>query len=391
MSNTLITFIATLAIGQVGPSATPAAPKIPGPVGNQPSIRTRLVMDKPVILEGRALWGEFTITNLTPAPVELTAPGADAAATDTPGMGLPLGHVFSGENSTALSIEDSHGLIFGDSVTLTPPEGVPPLTLAPHGSVGVRLELTQYYDALSRSGTYQLRWRPYGGTVSSEKTSVTILPEQQAMMVTDLGKLTIRFYYDEAPRHVQNFLELVRKGFYDNLTFHKLIPGGIVQGGDPLGTGHGIRKDGKRLKAEFSHIPFRRGTIGMARLERDPDSASCQFYICLGRQPSLDGRQTAFAYLVGEESFETLKQIESIPTGPGNRPVRDIYIRAISLENVPARERVSKQSASSEDSPETASRTITGPDGQRLLPPTAVRSRLLSPRAMTRPAEEARQ
>jgi peptidyl-prolyl cis-trans isomerase B (cyclophilin B) len=179
--------------------------------------------------------------------------------------------------------------------------------------------------------------------------TLTVLSKQRAKIVTDFGTITLDFYYDEAPNHVRNFVELARQGFYDSLTFHRIIPGGIIQGGDPKGDGRGIRPDGKTLKAEFSKIPFDLGTVGMARSPHNPDSASCQFFICLGRQHSFDGTQTAFAKVVGDESFETLKKIAATPTGPKDRPLQPVYIRTVSLENIPDRPRDSSSPGAAGD------------------------------------------
>jgi cyclophilin family peptidyl-prolyl cis-trans isomerase len=199
--------------------------------------------------------------------------------------------------------------------------------------------VTQYYRLLHQAGDYKLVWKPYNGAIESNPLTISIIGEQQAVIKTNYGNMTVRFYYDEAPEHVKNFIELVEKRFYNNLSFHRIIPGAIVQGGCPRGDGYGVRPDGKRLQAEFNDIPFKKGTVGMARSPKDPDSASCQFFICLSRQPSFDGEQTAFGYLVGEKSFEVLDKIANIDTtgSPKFRPLKDeaVYINTISLENVP--------------------------------------------------------
>ena len=217
-------------------------------------------------------------------------------------MGLPLAHVFSGVGFSAVSIENVYGDRRDRQVAQRPRGPAPQVSLAPHGSVGTRVELTRYYDSLRRPGKYTLIWRPYHGTVhESAPLSIHILPERQAVILTEFGNITLRFHYDEAPNHVANFIGLVQDKFYDGLKFNRVIPGGLIQGGDPRGDRKGVRPDGKRLKAEFSDIPFELGTVGMARSKDDPDSASCQFYICLSRQPAFDGNQTAFAYVVGDD------------------------------------------------------------------------------------------
>lgn len=299
-------------------------------------VRAALHAERDIIQAGQPVWVEFTLTNLSAEPVRLQIPGAEAVEEATPAeQGLPAAHVFSGVRFTGVSIKDAHGDDFDAHVTLRPHGLVPVVRLAAHGSVGLRLELTQFYESLKRPGKYTVSWRPYGAALESAPLSLQILSERQAVIHTDLGLMTMRFYYEQAPQAVQNFIELAEKRFYNNLSFHKVIAGGFIQGGDPRGDGHGIRADGKRLKAEFSTLPFEMGTVGMARLPSDPDSASCQFFICLSRQPLFDGEQTAFGYLVGDSSFETLNKIAAVPTDARYRPSRKIAIRAITLENVP--------------------------------------------------------
>jgi len=289
------------------------------------------------VLVGHKVWVRFSVTNLTGQLITLRVPETEIAPPSAQTMGLPLAHVFSGSHFTALAIIDKHGELSEQQVSIPPQAPAPEVQLAPYASVGVSVELTQYYNALRRPGVYMLTWHPYDGQVTSEPLKLTVLAEQEALILTDFGKMRMRFFYDQAPQHVANFVELINMKFYDGLTFNRIIAGGLIQGGDPRGDRRGVRPDGKRLKAEFSQIPFDAGTVGMARSMRDPDSASCQFFITLARQPSFDGLQTAFAHLEGEESYETLRKIAAVQTDPEDRPVRPVYIRAISLENVPSK------------------------------------------------------
>lgn len=122
------------------------------------------------------------------------------------------------------------------------------------------------------------------------------LGNYQVLLQTNRGNILLKFWPEVAPNHVRNFLDLSATGFYDGVIFHRVIPGFMIQGGDPTGTGTG---DGPRkLKAEFSkdvhHTP---GVLSMAR-SGSPDSASCQFFIMHAAYPSLDGQYTAFGELV---------------------------------------------------------------------------------------------
>jgi len=107
----------------------------------------------------------------------------------------------------------------------------------------------------------------------------------------DGGSVMIRLLPDDAPDTVANFKTLVEAGFYDGLTFHRVIPGFMAQAGDPRGDGTG--GPGYRIKAEFNRNRHERGTVAMARTA-DPDSAGSQFYICFAPQPHLDGRYAVF-------------------------------------------------------------------------------------------------
>lgn len=306
-------------------------------------IRASLHAERPLIQAGQPVWIDFRLSNLTANRLTLRVPEVSIEDGDVSEMGLPLEHVFSGRGFSALNVQDDYGERHDSQVSLKPKGEVPAIRLAPYGSVGLRVDLTRYYESLQRPGKYKLIWRPYNGNIASEPLTLTVLAERQAVITTDYGKMTIRFYYDAAPNHVQNFIELVEQRFYDNLTFNRIIPGGLIQGGDPLGNRRGVRPDGKRLKAEFNSVPFEYGTVGMARSPQDPDSGSCQFFICLSRQPSLDGQYTAFGYVHGDQSFETLRRIAAVPTynknGLEDFPRKPVYIRVISLENVPVRER----------------------------------------------------
>ena len=105
------------------------------------------------------------------------------------------------------------------------------------------------------------------------------------------GEIRLELYPEDAPKTVESFVTLSKKGFYDGLTFHRVVPGFVAQGGDPKGDGTG--GPGYHLKAEFNARKHLRGTLAMAR-SQDPDSAGSQFYICLGPQSSLDGKYTVF-------------------------------------------------------------------------------------------------
>ena len=128
-------------------------------------------------------------------------------------------------------------------------------------------------------------------------------------------------YPEIAPKTVANFEKLVREGFYDGLIFHRVIPGFMIQGGDPLGNGMGGAKE--RIVGEFrangykNDLRHTRGVLSMARA-MDPNSASSQFFIMHADAPHLDGAYAAFGRIV--EGIETVDEIASIPTDRADRP-----------------------------------------------------------------------
>jgi cyclophilin family peptidyl-prolyl cis-trans isomerase len=126
----------------------------------------------------------------------------------------------------------------------------------------------------------------------------------RARIATKRGEIVFSFYPGDAPATVASFVKLARAGFYDGLTFHRVEPGFVIQGGCPLGTGTGDA--GYKLKAEFNAHPHVQGTVAMARAQ-DPNSAGSQFYICLGDARFLDKQYTVFGQVT--EGIDVVKQI----------------------------------------------------------------------------------
>lgn len=118
------------------------------------------------------------------------------------------------------------------------------------------------------------------------------------------GNIVFKMYPKHAPNTVKRIVELVQDGFYDGLTFHRVVPNFVIQGGDPLGNGTG--GTGKKLKAEFSDLQHIKGTVAMAR-SQSPDSADSQFYIALSTLPHLDQKYTIFGQVI--EGLDILTKI----------------------------------------------------------------------------------
>jgi peptidyl-prolyl cis-trans isomerase B (cyclophilin B) len=130
--------------------------------------------------------------------------------------------------------------------------------------------------------------------------------KQRAVITLERGgEIGIEFFPEVAPKTVENFVTLAKRGFYDGLTFHRVVADFVVQGGCPKGNGTG--DPGYKIQAEFSQKKHVRGTVAMAR-SQDPDSAGCQFYITYGPTPHLDGSYTVFGQVVsGIEHVDTIK------------------------------------------------------------------------------------
>lgn len=158
-----------------------------------------------------------------------------------------------------------------------------------------------------------------------------------AVIKTTEGEIVVEFWPDVAPKTVENFRTLAKKGFYDGTCFHRVIKGFMIQGGDPLTknpneeASWGTGGPGHQVKAEFNDRHHDRGVLSMAR-SQDPDSAGSQFFICHGDPRFLDRQYTAFGKLI--KGDDVLEKIATTPTRPQDRPVKRVGIESIKF--VPA-------------------------------------------------------
>ena len=153
--------------------------------------------------------------------------------------------------------------------------------------------------------------------------------EEIAVIETKFGKIEVQFFEDKAPGHVKNFKDLANKGFYDGTVFHRVIPGFMIQGGDPNTKGddrstHGIGGPGYSIKAEFNDIPHKRGVLSMAR-SQDPDSAGSQFFVVLKDSGFLDGQYTAFGKVLS--GMTVADQIVNVPRDRKDNPNEKIKMK----------------------------------------------------------------
>jgi len=145
-------------------------------------------------------------------------------------------------------------------------------------------------------------------------------PQNTVYMDVPKGRVVIALRPDLAPKTVAHFKDLVRRGFYDGLTFHRVIAGFMAQTGDPRGDGTG--GSGQTVPAEFSQGHFVRGTLGLARAQ-DPDSGDSQFFICFAPAPFLDGKYTIFGQVVsGMEAVDAIKKGDPNRNGAVTDPDR---------------------------------------------------------------------
>ncbi len=145
-------------------------------------------------------------------------------------------------------------------------------------------------------------------------------PENTVYLDTKDGRVTIRLRPDLAPKHVAQIKALTKRGFYDGIVFHRVIPGFMAQTGDPTGTGSGGSGKGN-VMAEFNKKPFQRGTVGAART-MNPNSADSQFFICLDPAPHLNGQYTVWGQVI-----EGMEAVDGIAPGePPANPTKMVKV-----------------------------------------------------------------
>ena len=187
-------------------------------------------------------------------------------------------------------------------------------------AIGIILSLA----AFAQQGVAQLK------DITTSKEEIKKMSETKAVIETKFGNITLKFYADVAPGHVKNFLDLAKQGVYDNTVFHRVIPGFMIQGGDPTSKdpakrrAYGTGGPGYSIKAEFNAKPHKRGVLSMAR-SQSPDSAGSQFFICVKDSNFLDRQYTAFGEV--ESGIEVVDKIVSQPRDANDNPNDRIEIK----------------------------------------------------------------
>ena len=159
--------------------------------------------------------------------------------------------------------------------------------------------------------------------------TAVVSAQEIAVIETKFGKIEVQFFEDKAPGHVKNFKDLAKKGFYDGTIFHRVIPGFMIQGGDPNTksddrSNHGMGGPGYSIKAEFNDTPHKRGILSMAR-SQDPNSAGSQFYIVVKDSAFLDGQYTAFGKVLS--GMTVADQIVNAPRDRRDNPNERIEMK----------------------------------------------------------------
>ena len=171
----------------------------------------------------------------------------------------------------------------------------------------------------------------HGESISKKysQEEVKKMSETRAAIETKFGNVEISFFPEIAPNHVSNFIELSKKGFYDGTTFHRVIPGFMIQGGDPNSknpdrSSHGMGGPGYTIKAEFNNRPHKRGTLSMAR-SSNPDSAGSQFFICVADSSFLDKQYTVFGEVIS--GMEVVDKIVNQPRDRKDNPTERVEMK----------------------------------------------------------------
>jgi cyclophilin family peptidyl-prolyl cis-trans isomerase len=176
---------------------------------------------------------------------------------------------------------------------------------------------------------------------TEEKKTMADYQNKVAEIHTSAGEIDIRFFPDVAPNHVKNFIDLAQKGFYNGTKFHRVIPGFMVQGGDPNTKSSdtstwGMGGSGTRVNAEFSEIPHKRGIVSMAR-SNDPNSASSQFFIVVKDSSFLDRQYTVFGQVT--KGMDVADKIVGAPRNSSDRPDKPVAIEKIVIRDAKADEK----------------------------------------------------
>ena len=296
-------------------------------------LRAEISVDKPLYTPGEPIRLRCTLFNPTDKPIDVPI----RSTRDTADITLPPELVFGTHDQPALLVALEPESLAPIQPRLATPtdQAEHTLRLGPHTSIGTEIDLRKLDRRLRYTGTFHLEWQPFGTRIPAATAQFQVQSRKQAILVTDYGKITFTLMYDQAPTNVENLLDLIGRHFYDGTSFHRIVPGFLIQGGSPDGSPDGIRPDGKTVPAELHDTPIDIGTMAMALRGGDLNSASCQFFIALARLPELDGKYTVVGQASDPESLRTLQKIAELPTDDNYHPTRPVVIRFFTLIDAP--------------------------------------------------------
>jgi len=182
---------------------------------------------------------------------------------------------------------------------------------------------------------------------NSCKKELTPVEREIAIIETDHGNITIDFFENIAPANVAVIKTLISEKFYDGLYFHRVVPGFVIQGGDPNTRDDDKSNDGMgqawqpTIKAEFSNIPHKRGILSMARKGNDINSATSQFFICVADVPFLDNQYTVFGKVI--DGMDVVDTIVGLERDNNDNPIQSPYMKRVYLEKktiIPSEENI---------------------------------------------------
>jgi cyclophilin family peptidyl-prolyl cis-trans isomerase len=176
------------------------------------------------------------------------------------------------------------------------------------------------------------------GFLFAEAQNLMEPDKEAAVLQTSFGKIVIEFFPNAAPKHVKNFKQLARSGFYNGTHFHRVIPGFMIQGGDPNSkdndrSNDGTGDSGTKVPAEFNSISHKRGIVSMAR-GNDPNSASCQFFIVVKDSNFLDHNYSVFGRVI--EGMDVADKIVNVKRDDQDNPINAVIIQKVTIEPRPA-------------------------------------------------------
>ena len=210
---------------------------------------------------------------------------------------------------------------------------------AQNGDAGANTPTDTAVTSATETTATESGWTATGAGETAAATATKETPmsfeNKVAELHTSAGQIDIRFFPDVAPNHVKNFIDLAQQGFYNGTKFHRVIPGFMIQGGDPNTKGGdpsmwGTGGSGKNVNAEFNSVKHKRGIVSMAR-SSSPNSASSQFFIMVADYPSLDNNSTVFGQVT--KGMDVADKIVSARTVPIDRPVEPTTIDKIVIRD----------------------------------------------------------